>query len=175
MYDSLYNNPWDRTFQLPNYGYPGSNASWRDTGVNESGFISSDDLLSTNNDFELGTSYLNNAYFMSEHSNNGTSISSSSSNPYAWETAFFARDVYHPAGSPFAAFANIWDKHASATNTTYVDSRVSLVDRVATQTSSAVRLGPRRRSQAKTCLTGATCPTTTSSEPVAAPPSLAMA
>ncbi len=132
MYNSLYDNPWDRTFQLPNYGYPGSNASWRDTGVNESGFISSDDLLSTNNDFELGTSYLNNAYFMTQHSNNGTSISSSSSNPYAWETAFFARDVYHPAGSPFAAFANIWDKHASATNTTYVDSRISLVDRVAT-------------------------------------------
>jgi outer membrane receptor protein involved in Fe transport len=131
LYNSLYNNPWDRTFQLPFYTYPGSNASWRDTGVNESGFISSDDLLSTNNDFELGTSYLNNAYFMTENSNDNGNLSNSSSNPYAWETAFFARDVYHPAGSPFAAFANIWDKHASATNTTYVDGRVSVVDRVA--------------------------------------------
>ena len=79
--------------------YPGSNASWRDTGVNESGFISSDDLLSTNNDFELGTSYLNNAYFMTENSNNsGTSISSSSSNPYAWETGLLRAGRLPPGG-----------------------------------------------------------------------------
>jgi outer membrane receptor protein involved in Fe transport len=129
FYNSLYDNPWDRTFQLPNYGYPGSNASWRDTGVNESGFISSNSWLGTNNDFEVGTSYMNDAYFLTQHANDDGSLSSSSSDPYVNETAFFARDVYHPQNSPLAAFANIWDKHASATNTTYVDGRVSVVDR----------------------------------------------
>lgn len=129
FYNSFYGNPWDRTFQLPNYGYPGSNASWRDTGVNESGFISSNSWLGTNNDFELGTSYMNDAYFLNQYANNDGSLSTSSSDPYVNETAFFARDVYHPQNSPLAAFANIWDKHASATNTTYVDGRVSVVDR----------------------------------------------
>jgi outer membrane receptor protein involved in Fe transport len=130
FYNSLYDNPWDRTFQLPFYTYPGSNASWRDTGVNESGFISSDNLLSTNNDFELGMSYMNDAYFLTENGNDNGTLSQSASDPTVWETAFFARDVWHPANSPVAAFANIWDKHASATNTTYVDSRLSVVDRL---------------------------------------------
>jgi outer membrane receptor protein involved in Fe transport len=130
LYNSLYDNPWDRTFQLPFYTYPGSNASWRDTGVNESGIITSDDLLGTNNDFEFGTSYMNNAYFLTENANSDGLLTSSASNPDAWESAFFIRDVYHPAGSPIAAFANLWDKHASATNSTYLDSRLSVVDRM---------------------------------------------
>jgi outer membrane receptor protein involved in Fe transport len=137
FYNSLYDNPWDRTFQLPNYGYPGSNASWRDEGVNESGFISSNSWLGTNNDFEVGTSYMNDAYFLTQHANDDGSLSSSSSDPYVNETAFFVRDVYHLENSPLAAFANIWDKHASATNTTYVDGRVSVVDR--TSSRDAVR------------------------------------
>jgi outer membrane receptor protein involved in Fe transport len=130
FYNSLYNNPWDRTFQLPFYTYPGSNASWRDTGVNESGFISSQDWYNQNNDIEAGMSYMNNAYFLTQNANNDGSLSMSSSFPTVWETAFFLRDVYHPSGSPFAAFGNIWDKHASATNTTYIDARGSVVDRL---------------------------------------------
>ena len=115
---------------MPFYTYPGSNASWRDTGVNESGFISSQDWYNPNNDIEAGMSYMNNAYFLTQNANNDGSLSSSSSFPTVWETAFFLRDVYHPSGSPFAAFGNIWDKHASATNTTYIDARGSVVDRI---------------------------------------------
>ncbi len=88
FYNSLYDNPWDRTFQLPFYTYPGSNASWRDTGVNESGFISSDNLLGTNNDFELGMSYMNDAYFLTQNGNdNGTLSQQLPPNPTVWETA----------------------------------------------------------------------------------------
>jgi hypothetical protein len=72
---------------------------------------------------------MNDAYFLTQNANENGSLSSSSSDPYVNETSFFARDVYHPQNSPIAAFANIWDKHASATNTTYVDERLSVVDR----------------------------------------------
>ena len=70
FYNSLYDNPWDRTFRFPNYGYPGSNASWRDTGVNESGFVIGDDFPTPLSNFEIGTSYMNNAYFQTTNSNN---------------------------------------------------------------------------------------------------------
>jgi outer membrane receptor protein involved in Fe transport len=129
FYNSLYDNPWDRTFQLPYFTYPGSNAAWRDTGVNESGLLVGDDFPGTNSDFELGTSYMNNAYFATTNSNNNGTLSSSASYPYAWESGFFARYVYHPANSPVSGFANLWQKHASATNSTYLDSRFSVVDR----------------------------------------------
>ncbi len=129
FYNSLYDNPWDRTFQLPFFSFPGSNASWRDTGVNESGAIVSDDFPGTNSDFELGTSYMNNAYFLTTNGNNNGSITTTASNPTVWETSFFGRYVYHPVNSPIAGFANVWQKHASATNSTYLDSRFSVVDR----------------------------------------------
>lgn len=129
FYNSLYDNPWDRTFQLPFYTYPGSNASWRDTGVNESGLVVGDEFPGPNSDFEIGTSYMNNAYFLTTNSNHGSGVSSTSSFPYAWEQGYFARYVYHAPNSPLAGYANVWQKHASATNSTYLDSRFSVVDR----------------------------------------------
>ena len=129
FYTSLYDEPWDRTFQLPFYTYPGSNASWRDTGVNESGLLVSDDFPGPNSDFELGTSYMNNAYFLTTNSNHGSGVTSTGSFPYAWEQGYFARYVYHSPNSPLAGYANLWQKHASATNSTYLDSRFSVVDR----------------------------------------------
>ena len=129
FYNSLYDNPWDRTFQLPFYTYPGSNASWRDTGVNESGLLVGDEFPGPNSDFEIGTSYMNNAYFLTTNANHGSGVSSTSSFPYAWEQGYFARYVYHAPNSPLAGYANLWQKHASATNSTYLDSRFSVVDR----------------------------------------------
>jgi outer membrane receptor protein involved in Fe transport len=129
FYNSLYDNPWDRTFQLPFYTYPGSNAAWRDTGVNESGLIVGDDFPTKNSDFELGTSYMNNAYFLTTNGNDNGVLTSTASNPTVWEQGYFARYVYHPPNSPIAGFANLWQKHASATNSTYLDSRFSVVDR----------------------------------------------
>ncbi len=129
FYNSLYNNPWDRTFQLPFYTYPGSNASWRDEGVNESGLLVGDDFPTQNSDFEFGTSYMNNAYFLSTNGNDNGTLSSTVSNPTVWLQGYFARYVYHPVNSPVAAFANLWQQHASATNSTYLDSRLSVVDR----------------------------------------------
>jgi outer membrane receptor protein involved in Fe transport len=129
FYNSLYDIPWDRTFQLPFYTYPGSNASWRSTGVNETGFLVGDEFPGPNSDFEIGTSYMNNAYFLTTNSNHGNGVTSTGSFPYAWEQGYFARYVYHAPNSPLAGYANLWQKHASATNSTYIDSRFSVVDR----------------------------------------------
>lgn len=129
FYTSLYDIPWDRTFQLPFYTYPGSNASWRDTGVNESGFLIGDEFPGPNSDFEIGTTYMNNAYFLTTNANHGSGVTSTSSFPYAWEQGYYARYVYHAPNSPLAGYANLWQKHASATNSTYIDSRFSVVDR----------------------------------------------
>jgi outer membrane receptor protein involved in Fe transport len=129
FYNTLYNNPWDRTFQLPFYTYPGSNASWRDTGVNTSGLTVGLTFPAPNNDFEIGTTYMNNAYFLTTNSNNNGTLSSTASNPTVWQQGYYARYVYHPVNSPVAAFANLWQQHASATNSTYLDSRLSVVDR----------------------------------------------
>jgi outer membrane receptor for ferrienterochelin and colicin len=49
--------------------------------------------------------------------------------PVISDNAYFIRDVYHPQDSPFAAYANVWAKHSTATDTSYVDSRLSVVDR----------------------------------------------
>ncbi|MGC1380257.1 MAG: TonB-dependent receptor [Candidatus Baltobacteraceae bacterium] len=129
FYNSFYNNPWDRTFQLPFYTYPGSNASWRDTGVNTSGLVVGDDFPTTDADFELGTTYMNNAYFLTTNSNDNGTLSSTTSNPTVWQQGYYARYVYHPPNSPLAGFANLWQQHASATNSTYIDTRLSVVDR----------------------------------------------
>jgi outer membrane receptor protein involved in Fe transport len=42
------------------------------------------------------------------------------------ETSFFVREAYHPLPQVFA-YANAWFKHASATQSSYVDPRLSLV------------------------------------------------
>lgn len=129
FYNSLYDNPWDRTFQLPFYTYPGSNASWRDTGVNETGALLSDTFPGPNSDFELGLSYMNNAYFLTTNSNHNGTLNTTSSFPYAWEEGIFARYVYHPSNSPVAGYLDVWHKHASATNSSYLNTRASVVDR----------------------------------------------
>jgi outer membrane receptor protein involved in Fe transport len=141
FYNSLYNNPWDRTFQLPFYSYPGDNGAWRDEGVNESGWIIGDDFPAPYSDFEIGTSYMNNAYFLTTNGNNNGSINSTSSFPTVWEQGYFARYVYHPPNSPIAGYANLWQKHASATNSTYLDSRFSVVDRATSRDVARVSVG----------------------------------
>ena len=65
VYNQLYEKP-DRSHVPASvlHGYPGSTTHRGRTGVNESGAMVSDDFPGTNNDFEFGTSYVNNAYFL---------------------------------------------------------------------------------------------------------------
>jgi outer membrane receptor protein involved in Fe transport len=122
VFNSYYENLTDRTFQLPFFTSPGDNASWSNIAVNETGTIASDNLLGKNNDFEFGTSYLNNTYFTYKNDDlKGAPVIS--------ETAYFLRDVFHPLQSKWSAYANLWEKHSTATNTSYLDSRLSVVYR----------------------------------------------
>ncbi|MGC2242390.1 MAG: hypothetical protein WBA06_02090, partial [Candidatus Aquilonibacter sp.] len=53
--------------------------------------------------------------------------------PYSNEGAFFIRDVWQPQHSPLTAFLNVWARHASETDSSYVDPRLSLVYRTSSR------------------------------------------
>lgn len=93
--------------------------------VQSSGTILDDDFAATNNDLTFGYSLLNNAYVYQT-----ISSTPSYSSPFTNETAFFVRDVYAPQHSNVTTFFNLWAKHASATNSSYLDPRISFLDRV---------------------------------------------
>jgi hypothetical protein len=94
--------------------------------VDSTGAILSDDFVATNNDVQFGYSYLNNAYIYRTIKYAGTT----QTYPVTDETAYFLRDVFHPERSPLTAFLNLWAKHASATDSSYVDPRLSILDRI---------------------------------------------
>ncbi len=100
-------------------------AKTTDMRVESSGTILSDDFAGANNDFTFGYSYLNNAYVYQT-----ISSAPSYASPFDNETAFFVRDVYQPQRSNITAFLNIWAKHASATDSSYLDPRLSVLDRL---------------------------------------------
>ena len=100
-------------------------AKTTDMRVESSGTILSDDFAGANNDFTFGYSYLNNAYVYQTMSS-----APSYASPFDNETAFFVRDVYQPQRSGITAFLNIWAKHASATDSSYLDPRLSVLDRL---------------------------------------------
>lgn len=123
VYNSSYANLTDRTFRLPFVTSPGDVGSWSNIGVNETGAIADDDLLARNNDVTLGASYMNDTYFTySKNSLKGAPVIS--------ETAYFARDTYHAQSSPLLAYLDLWAKHSTATDTSYLDSRLSAVYRL---------------------------------------------
>ncbi|HUA08763.1 MAG TPA: TonB-dependent receptor [Candidatus Acidoferrales bacterium] len=116
-FTTLYN---DTTYRL-NLPTP-SKAYLRDYRVQSSGSIVDDDFASANNDAAFGYSYLNNAYIYST-----ISTSSSFGAPYSNEGALFVRDVYAPQHGDTTAFFNLWAKHASQTDSSYLDPRLSIV------------------------------------------------
>ncbi|HTZ55140.1 MAG TPA: carboxypeptidase regulatory-like domain-containing protein [Candidatus Acidoferrum sp.] len=93
--------------------------------VQSSGTILDDDFAGANNDFTVGYSYLNNAYIYQT-----ISSAPSYAAPFDNEIAYFVRDVYQPQHSTLTAFLNLWTKHASATDSSYLDPRLSLLDRL---------------------------------------------
>jgi len=121
VFTNRYFNTEDRTFQLPFEQTPGDQASWRNQGANETGAVASDDFYTgPNNELGYGVSYLNTSYeIFRDASLRGA--------PYIFEDAAFLRDVFHPTHSPLALYTNINLRESSATNTSYIDPRMSLV------------------------------------------------
>ncbi len=108
---------------LPFFSAPGDAGSWQNFGVNETGAIASDDLVGRNNDVEFGMSYMNNAYFT--YAKNALEGA-----PFVTERAYFVRDAFRSTASPLSAYFNLWAKHSTATNTSFVDSRLAAVYRL---------------------------------------------
>jgi hypothetical protein len=115
-----YLNTNDRTFELPFNEVPGDNASYRNTNVVTTGGTLSDNVLGRNNEFAFGFEYLNSAYDLRR---NGDLRGA----PIVHETGEFVRDAYHAVGSPLAAYASVYFKRSTTTNSSYNDPRLSVV------------------------------------------------
>jgi outer membrane receptor protein involved in Fe transport len=122
-FTTLYN---DTTYRL-NLPTP-KNQYLRDYRVQTTGSLLDDDFAAANNDVTFGYSYFNNAYIYSALYALSPSKTTRTA-PYSNEDAFFIRDVWQPQRSPFTAFLNVWARHASETNSSYIDPRLSLLYR----------------------------------------------
>jgi outer membrane receptor protein involved in Fe transport len=104
----------------------------RNSRVQTSGSLLDDDFAGTDNDFTVGYSYFNNAYIYSELYALSPSRDSYDA-PYSNEGAYFIRDVWQNQHSPLTAFLNIWARHASETDSSYLDPRLSLLYRTSSR------------------------------------------
>jgi hypothetical protein len=119
-YTNRYLNTGDRTFALPFIATPGDVASWHNYNVSTTGAQLSDAFVGRNNQFSVGYQYDNYAYNISK---NGVLKGA----PIVQETGPFLREAYHPEASPLAAYASIYLRHATETDSSYVDPRLALV------------------------------------------------
>ncbi len=120
-----YHDIVDRSYALPFVGAPGEGPqiSRSDRLETEAGASIGYDHSGRSNLFGLGYGYLNLAYDLA--STAGTS--SSLGTPIVHETGPTLRDVYRAPGSPLTIFADAFLRHASATDTTSLDPRASVV------------------------------------------------
>jgi outer membrane receptor for ferrienterochelin and colicin len=119
VFTSRYAQTFDRTFQLPFKSTPGDRANWRNRQVVETGISVSHDFLLSKHDVGVGFYWLNNAY-------NFTQKAAPVPIPFTHESGYMLRDVYHPAPR-LNVYATLWAKRASATDSSYVDPRLSIV------------------------------------------------
>jgi hypothetical protein len=103
-------------------GHSSQEFSARDN-VAETGATMSDTIRSRDNDVGLGSSYLNTVYDLSFATPSGASAG----RPTVDEAGFVLHDIYHPGRGPLTAYFDGSLKHSTATNTSNVDPRASLV------------------------------------------------
>ncbi len=120
-YTNRYLNTVDRTFQLPYQSVPGDQASWRNTTVSEGGAFARDNIqIGSSETFGVGYSYLNTSYeFLKNAQPRG--------NPVIHDTALLLDDIYRAPGSPLSLYANANLGASSATHTTFLDPRLSVI------------------------------------------------
>ncbi len=125
VFTNRYLNNISRLDALPFVSEPGdsSGAFYASTNVQETGASVSDTLRGRNNDLGLGFTYINTAYDLNFTTPGGASIGA----PIVNEAGIVLHDIYHPSGGPLSAYFDSTVKRATATNTTNVDPRLSLV------------------------------------------------
>jgi len=119
-FSNIYRDSVDRTYQLPFFVTPGDNAQWSFEQATNSGLTASDDILAKNNEFGFGYFWENSAYYYQQ---NGVEQPA----PITHQTAYFLRDSWHPTNSRLTTYGNVWFKHSTVTNSSFVDPRLSFV------------------------------------------------
>jgi hypothetical protein len=125
LFTNRYLDNVSREDALPFVTVPGTSdgAFYSSTNVEETGATASDTYLGKNNSIGIGYTYLNTAYDLNFSTPTGDSLGT----PVVFESGLVLHDIYHPTSSPLSAYFDATDKHASATDTTSVDPRLSLV------------------------------------------------
>lgn len=136
-FTSRYDDITSRLDQLPFKATPGDAGKLSVSQVTSTGALIGEQFNGANNDLELGYNYLNNVYLYETTK----AAKSTFTFPFSTETAFLVREVYHPHAAPLTAFLNMWAKHATATNTSYIDPRISIIDRLGTRDVARFALG----------------------------------
>lgn len=119
-FTNLYRDSVDKTFALPFTNQPGDAGSWNIEQAANAGITLSDDILGHNNEFGFGYFWENSAYYFQQ---NGVEQPA----PTVHQTSYFLRDAWHPVNSRLTTYGNLWFKHSTITNSSFVDPRLALV------------------------------------------------
>jgi hypothetical protein len=122
-FSDRYLNTINRAEQLPFTSVPGDTGRIRDYNVVETGSTALEYIISRNNDLGIGYSYLNVAYNLASVTARSTVIGA----PIVRESGIVLHDIYHPANSKLKAFIDAEAMQATATHTSYIDPRASVV------------------------------------------------
>jgi len=123
LFGNRYADFTTRQYRLPFVHAPGDNFSITDNRENEGGLIASEDFSGRNNTFGVAYTYLNTAFALSRT----TSKAGSYGAPIVHQQTYELRDVYRSAASPLSLFANLALTQASATHSSALDPRLSLL------------------------------------------------
>ena len=120
----------DRRYALPFVTVPGTStqATTRNTNVSEAGVTLTDSIFGRNNEFRFGYSYLNIAYNLKSVGANVNKVTDGT--PVVTQRQFLLHDAYHAQNSPLTAYLDLNEGTSTATNTSYVDPRLSVSDTV---------------------------------------------
>jgi hypothetical protein len=128
-FSNIYLHTYDRTAQLPYIyvpPYPNGvpNPYWYNEKAADTGATLSDNIIVPDNELGFGYFWENSAYFYRVGGPGGAQDKPA---PITHDTSFFLRDAYNPVASPLTTYLNLWFKHSTVTNTSFVDPRLAFV------------------------------------------------
>lgn len=120
----------DRRYALPFVTVPGTStqAATKNTNVSEAGVTLTDTIFGRDNELRFGYSYLNIAYNLKSVGANTAKVTDGT--PVVSQRQFLFHDAYHAQNSPLTAYLDLNGGTSTATNTSYVDPRLSVADAV---------------------------------------------
>jgi hypothetical protein len=122
--DGFGNRYFDSQYRENELPFSTSNAN-KFTNASGAGIVARNDFVGRNNDLGIGYSTTNYAYLFDNQSiAKGYQLIGA---PTLHENDFFVREAYRPSASPLTVYLSSDFKHASVTDTSYVDPRASIV------------------------------------------------